>query len=273
MRDYQDETREGHRFQEDRTQSLSDRGRRSMQGMGRGGRDANASSRYLEDAKAGAAEHQDFKVKAQGRAGERVALRAVRDQEGASVDLNDTAAANFPIYDVVGSDTIASVKVRGLEDGDTLKESTLRQYQRDLQEAIGRGGGTVEPEVLGTTDAEFGLRKFNQAARGLHDRAAASDGSLPPPLSEGPDQAADYLREHGTLMIPQDHADQLQRYLSSRLFQDGTIDQAVCASNLGLNVDATTYQADVKKMLERIHPLPVKSPEIKKVVEMRKENI
>lgn len=191
MRDYkQTEVREDDRGVESHPRRLSDRGRQAMQGLGdRETAEGETPKRYLDAAQEGAAEHPDHRAKAQGRAGERVALQAIEDQAGTAVDLNDTPAANAAIYDVTGPHDVASVKVRGLGDGARLKERTLRQYQKDFAEAIGRGGGEVEPTVLGKeTATPHGLRKFNQAAREIHERAEKSPEGLPAELAQGTDE-------------------------------------------------------------------------------------
>jgi len=275
MRDYKrTEFHEDDHGAERHPRRLSDRGRQAMQGLGdRETAEAETPQRYLEAARQGAAEHPNHWAKAQGRAGERVALQAIQDKAGTAVDLNDTPAANAAIYDVAGPDVLASVKVRGLGAGTDLKERTLRQYQKDLAEASGRGGGEVEPTVLGKeTDARYGLKKFNQAARELHARAQTSPEGLPPKLAQGPDEAADYMRKNATLMIPKDHAEQLHDYVEEKLRSEDEITRNVSASNLGLNANGEKYDKKVDALLGRIKGLPIKSDEIRRAVEQRKEN-
>jgi hypothetical protein len=275
MRDYeQTEVRENDRRVERASRRLSDRGRQTMQGFGdREMDEAKTPKRYLEAAREGAAEHSDHRAKAQGRAGERVALQAIRDQAGTAIDLNDTPAANAAIYDVAGPNLLASVKVRGLGHGNELSKTTLRQYRKDFAEAIGRGGGEVEPTVLGQeTDARHGLKKFNQAARELHARAQTSPEGLPPDLAQGPDEAADYLRREAKLMIPDDHARQLRDHLREKLLSENEITQKVYASNLGLDIHDEAYGEKVEALLGRIQGLPIESDEIRQAVEQRKEN-
>ncbi|MGC9398133.1 MAG: hypothetical protein ACP5HM_03235 [Anaerolineae bacterium] len=275
MRDYQrTEFREDDRNVERRPRRLSDRGRQAMQGLGdRETAEGETPKRYLDAAQKGAAEHPDPWAKAQGRAGERVALQAIEDEAGTAVDLNDTPAANAAIYDVAGPHDVASVKVRGLGDGARLKESTLGQYRKDFAEAIGRGSGEVEPTVLGKeTTAPHGLRKFNQAARELHRRAQTAPEGLPTELAPGPDEAADYLRREAKLMIPDDHARQLRDDLREKLLSEDEITRDVYASNLGLDVHHEAYDEKVEALLGRIKGLPIQSHEIRQSVEHRKEH-
>ncbi|MBN2393562.1 MAG: hypothetical protein JXR84_22705 [Anaerolineae bacterium] len=244
-------------------QALSDAGRNAMQGRQSDHALAYRTD-YIHAAEAGVAEHPDHYTKAQGRAGERVALQEIKNHEGCAVDLNDGGAANFPIYDVAGPNEVASVKVRGLNDGDTLSDATLGQYTRDFEEAIGRGSGAIEP-ALGTTDTEFTPSKFNNAARHLHEMAKTSDG-MPSELAQSEDAAADYLRENATLKIPSDHAEQVNTYLRGRLLEDDPVAREVQASRLGLDLNSPTYEKDVEGMLARIQGLPIQSQEIKDVL-------
>jgi hypothetical protein len=275
MQDYKrNEFRENDRRAERPSRRLSDRGHQAMQGLGdKDTVETETPKRYLEAAREGAAEHPDHWSKAQGRAGERVALQAIGDRAGAAVDLNDTPAANAAIYDVAGPNDLASVKVRGLGNSNELSEATLRQYQKDFAEAIGLGGGEVEPTVLGKeTDVRYGLKKFNQAARELHVKAQTSPEGLPPDLAQGPDEAADYMRKHATLMIPEDHAKQIHDDLRGKLHSEDEVTRNVYASNLGLDINDKQYDEKAEALLGRIKSLPVKSDEIRQAVEQRKEN-
>lgn len=270
MRDYKrEELNESKSGREDIRRRLGDRGRRALQGLEVGGMtDKKGASTYLEAAKRGAAEYPESRIKAQGRAGECAALRAIEKKEGTAVDLNDTPAANAAIYDVAGPNILASVKVRGLEDGTRLRDTTLRQYQKDLAEAIGEGSSPIEPQVLGETEARFGLRKFNRAARELYERASVSgDHRLPKELGQGLHETADYMRKKATLMIPKDHAEQLHKYLENKLLRGDAVTRATCASNLGLDIGKAKYSEDVKKLLNRIEPLPLNADEIRNAIE------
>jgi hypothetical protein len=286
MRDV-DETNEGaDASPPDTPEPLSLPGQRAMQG------DAQAApadhSRYVDAAREGAAEHPDHYIKAQGRAGERPALQQIADQHGQAADLNRKDAkfpaddvgrpedeqpkqesVNFPIYDVGGPEGVASVKVRGLEQGDKLDEATLRQYSSDFEEAIGRGGGAVAP-ALGGKEGDWGTAKFNNAAEHLYTLAYDKKAALPSEIAESPASAADYLREKATLDIPADHVPQVQDYLRDRLLSDDDVTRQVQASRLGLDVNSPNYENDVNGMLARIRPLPVNSGDIRAIMDERR---
>jgi len=216
---------------------------------------------YTTAAAKGAAEHPDHAIKAQGRAGEQVALQEIKNQQGQAVDLNDGGAANFPIYDVAGPKSVASVKVRGLEDGDKLSEATKKQYIRDLEEATGHGSGRVEP-TSGQADSDWSQAKFNNAARYLHDRAKNGD-PLPAEIGKSQADAANYLRGRAELKIPQDHATQVHDFLREQLFSPDAIQREVQASRLGLDIHSAQYQAEAEKMINRVKGLPITSAQLR----------
>ncbi len=220
---------------------------------------------YKNIAANGAAEHLDHYAKAQGRAGEQVAIRHIGETQGRAVDLNRDIGSNFPIYDAAGPKEVTSVKVRGLDDGSQLRDSTLSQYRRDFEEAVGRGGGTIESEVLEKTDQQWGLVKFNNAARYLHEHAK-TDPALPRELAHSPDSAANYLRANGTLTIPGDHATQVQQDLHRRLFSNDLVIREVQANHLGLDMNSPQYQTEAEEMIERVKGMPITSTELKQVM-------
>jgi hypothetical protein len=219
---------------------------------------------YSAIAAKGAAEHPDHYAKAQGRAGELVVWQDVREQQGQAVELNKEVGKNFPIYDVTGPESVTSVKVRGLDDGLQLSESRLNQYRADLQEAVGRGSGEVEkaPDIAG---GDWSQVKFNNAARYLHEQAKTND-ALSPELAQSPDGAANYLRQHGELRIPSDHAVQVQADLRQRLFSEDAITQEVQARRLGLDVNSPNYQVEAEKVISRVKGMPITSAELKDVI-------
>jgi hypothetical protein len=225
--------------------------------------DIQPSARYLDAARAGAVEHPNHAIKAQGRAGERVALQEIESNGRQAVDLNERGA-NFPIYDVGERSGVASVKVRGLEDGRELSRVTKEQYARDLEEAIGRGSGQLEPALGDARDSNLSQAKFNHAAKYLNERAQAGD-ALPPELARSPVKAADYLRDHAELKIPADHAQQMRAYLREQLSGSDAVTRQVRAERLGLDLHAPNYQAQVEAMLNRVKPLPITAEQLRSV--------
>jgi hypothetical protein len=202
----------------------------------------------LELARAGIGEHRDHYIKAQGRAAERVALKEM-GADGQVKDLNADPATNFPIYDAVSDQRVASVKCKGLSDDDgTLSDSVLNAYIRDFEEAIGRG-----------TDPT----KFHKAVQQLHDRARTEVSGYPRELVKSPEAAEEYLRMHAELWLPTDHATAVRNELERRLHSDDPIEQEVTASRLGLDLLSSTYESDVWETLVRIHGLGINSTEIK----------
>ncbi len=219
---------------------------------------------YKAIAAKGAAEHPDHYAKAQGRAGELVAWQDICEQQGQAVDLNKEVGKNFPIYDVAGPEGVASVKVRGLDDGPQLRENSLARYRDDLEEVIGRGSGEVQkaPDIA---DGDWSQVKFNNAARHLHEQAQTND-ALPSQLAQSPDAAANYLRQHGELRIPSDHAAQVQADLRQRLLSDNTVTREVQAGRLGLDMNSPDYQAEAEKMIDRVKGIPITSAELKNIL-------
>jgi hypothetical protein len=224
-------------------------------------KDVTPSDRYLDAARAGVAEHPDHVIKAQDRAGEQAAMQEITDRCGQAVDLNEHGA-NFPIYDVGSRDGIASVKVHLPENVD--QAALNKQYAREFEEAIGRGGGGTEPILGKANDEHFSPAKFNNAARHLHEMAK-SGAALPPELANSPAEAANYLREHGQLAIPSDHAEQLRSHLEQRLLSDDPVTRQVQAERLGLDMNSANYQSEVGKMLDRITALPITSDQLRSV--------
>lgn len=225
-------------------------------------KDMPASAHYIEAARMGAAEHPDHVIKAQGRAGERVALEDLGARGLKPEDLN-VKGGNFPIYDVGSRDGVTSVKVH-LPDDDQ-PEALNRQYAREFEESIGHGNGELEP-ILGEDHGEhLSPIKFNNAARHLHTMAR-SGADLPPELAKSEADAANYLREYGTLSIPSDHAQQLRGHLRERLTSTDAVTRQVQAERLGLNVSSPTYQADVEQLLNRIKGLPIKSDQLRQIL-------
>jgi hypothetical protein len=230
-------------------------------------KEARPPEHYIKAARAGAAEHPDHIAKAQGRAGERVALQEIKDEQGRVADLNKAVGPNFPIYDVAGPESVASVKVHGIDDGPQLKQSNLDQYRNDFEEAIGLGSGRVEP-ALGNAGSDWSQAKFNNAARYLHEQAKTND-AFPRQLAQSPEEAANYLRQNAELKIPSDHAKQVQADLRQRLFSDDAITREVQARLLGLDVNSPNYQAEAEKMISRVKELPITSAQIRTVLNDR----
>lgn len=229
--------------------------------------EARSPEQYIKAARTGAAEHPDHIAKAQGRAGERVALQEIKDEQGRAVDLNQEVGPNFPIYDVAGPESVASVKVHGIDDGPQLRQSNLDQYRNDFEEAVGRGSGRVEP-ALGDVGSDWSQAKFNNAARYLHEQAKTND-ALPRHLAQSPEEAANYLRQNAELKIPSDHAKQVQANLRQRLFSDNTITREVQAGRLGLDVSSSNYQAEAEKMISRVKEIPITSVQLRTILSGR----
>jgi hypothetical protein len=210
-----------------------------------------AQSDALSAALAGIREHRDHYIKAQGRAAEYVAIRMMQS-DGQVKDLNAGSAANFPIYDIVSDQRVASVKCKGLFDGGRLSDSTLNAYIRDFEEAIGRGGDQS---------------KFQAVAQELCNKAKAEASGYPPELAISREKAEDYLRAKAETWLPDDHAKAISEELYRRLTSDDPIEREVAASRLGLDFHSPTYESDMQAMLARIHGLGIKSSEIKSLLD------
>lgn len=181
-----------------------------------------------------------------GRPAEIAAIEKIRNDEGRGIDLNSVREGgnpSFPIYDVTGPDTVASVKHLGQEDGDHLSYTTLANYRSDFAEAIGRGG---DP------------KKFEKAAENFSN---LSEEGKPVPVGLR-DNPLDYLRDHAQLWVPEDHAYQVKDDLNRRFHSGDAITREVTASQYGLNHNSETYTQDVADMLERIRPIPKTSSEL-----------
>jgi len=181
-----------------------------------------------------------------GRPAEIAAIEKIRNDEGRGIDLNSVREGgnpHFPIYDVAGPDTVASVKHLGQEDGDKLSEDTLANYRKALREAIGNGS---DPE------------KFKKAAE---DLSKLSEEGKPVPVGLR-DNPLDYLRNHAQLWIPEDHAIQVKDDLNRRFHSDDNITCEVTANQYGLDHKSETYVQDVADLLDRIKPIPKASSEL-----------
>lgn len=223
--------------------------------------EAQPPDHYINVATEGVAEYPNDLVKAQGRAGERVAWQEIKDQQGRAIDLNKDVGPNFPIYDIAGPESVASVKVLGIDDGPQLSQSNLDQYRRDFEEAVGHSGGAVE-RTLGD---DWSPAKFNNAALNLHELAKTYD-AYPPQLAYSPEAAANYLRHNAELRIPSDHAEQVRADLRQRLFSDDPITQEVQARRLGLDVNSSRYQADAERMIGRVRGIPITSDQLRSIL-------
>jgi hypothetical protein len=181
-----------------------------------------------------------------GRPAEIAAIEKIRKDEGRGIDLNSAREGgnpNFPLYDVAGPDTVASVKHLGQEDGDKLSEATLTNYRGALREAIGIG---ADPE------------KFKKAAEGL---SKLSDEGKPVPVGLR-DNPLDYLRDHAQLWAPEDHAYKVKEDLNRRFHSKDDVTREVTANQYGLNHKSETYTQDVADLLDRIKPIPKTSSEL-----------
>lgn len=182
-----------------------------------------------------------------GRPAELAAIESLRADEGRCMDLNSTrqgGSPNFPIYDVAGPGTVASVKHLGQDDGGQLLEGALAQYRSAFREAIGNG-----------TDPT----KFEKAAEEL---SRLSEEGKPVPI-ELRDKPLEYLRGHAQLWVPADHAYQVKDDLSRRLLSDDPIMREVTASQYNLNHNSENYSQNVADLLNRVKPLPKTSSELK----------
>ena len=182
----------------------------------------------------------------QGRAGELVAVLS-----GNRLDLNQLdlpmKGGNFPVYDNIGDHSVASVKVRGLNEAE-LSEQTKRRYLKDFQTAIGEG-----------TDPH----KFDKAADLL---LKAKDGQLfsaPEDMKEvaTQEEMKAYLRHHAELQIPANHTMEVQDAMRADIRE--------FPENYGLDVKVITAD-EVEQLVQRVKPLYATTDVIRDMIDAHK---
>jgi hypothetical protein len=149
--------------------------------------------------------------------------------------LSDNGS-NFPGYDVIGKDELASVKVFSLrqsqKDGQVALEPRYEQYRSEFQDIT----SATSAQNLQAADSLWKL-KNEEGWDGIKEH-------LPPEVASANDSAemAEAIAKHSTMRIPADQVEEVRNNLMERF---GVSEEEVCRRVRSIDEDYTTahYQA------------------------------
>jgi hypothetical protein len=147
---------------------------------------------------------------------------------------------NFPTYDIASRYHVASVKTHWADDG-TLNDAARQAYQRDFDHMLGWG------------------REVNALEQDGQNIVKAREAGVPMPdalRTATPEQAAEYLRNHSVLLVPDDHVETVRADLKARALE--------LPENYFLPSNPT--EAQIEGLLQRVQGLGLSSGELRDVI-------
>jgi hypothetical protein len=206
-----------------------------------------------EQAAADAVANTDGWIKKLGAAGEAAELEGFQQRGVPAADLNDLPsvgrAKNFPLMDSISEEGLTSGKVKmGGTFQAEVPESRLRTYTRDFRKMLKERWSQKAAEALLDPSNAARIQQLQQ------------DGAWPAglPTNATADQIAAFIRDHGTLSIPEDHVPQVQRYMRAAIAQ--------FPENFGLPETPPPTDAQIDQLVDRVQSNGISSPAINRLV-------
>lgn len=165
---------------------------------------------------------------------------------GNAINLDEAAQKlgmkgnNFPTYDIVSRDQVASVKTHWTDDG-TLNDAARQAYQRDFNHMLGWG------------------REVHALEQDGQNIVKAREAGVPMPdvlRTATPEQAAEHLRDHSVLLVPDDHVEAVRADLRARALE--------LPENYFLPSNPT--EAQIEGLLQRVQGLGLSSGELRDII-------
>lgn len=165
---------------------------------------------------------------------------------GNAINLDEAAQKlgmkgnNFPTYDMVSRDQVASVKTHWADDG-TLNDAARQAYQRDFNHMLGWG------------------REVHALEQDGQNIVKAREAEVPMPdvlRTATPEQAAEHLRDHSVLLVPDDHVETVRADLRARALE--------LPENYFLPSNPT--EAQIEGLLQRVQGLGLSSGELRDII-------
>ena len=247
------------KIKETSSPKLSSRGISAMRGEIATKHEATLDRRDLRDVEIKAARHlktpavnerdnrnkmKVYERKLQGEMGE----EAMRKTGAES--LNDYKS-NFPVYDFITKDEIASVKTH--MPSEKYPRAYLSNYAHDLRVAL----GTIKAKdgkYQGRSSTSFAAEALSQFDH--HQRPEGWEEIAPQKMES-------VIQERSTLRIPADHVQQARNYVHS----------AARRSPEKYGFNHLPDNKELEQLTERIKPLPINSEQIRTRVQNRMQGL
>lgn len=163
-----------------------------------------------------------------------------------AVNLDEVAPSlgmrgnNFPTYDILSSNAVASVKTHWGDDG-SLNEAARQAYRRDFEHLFGWG-----------REAEASKQDAQNIIK-----AREAGAPVPPALrTASSEEVAQYLRDHSVLLVPDDHVETIRADLRTRALE--------FPENYYLS--SPPSEVEIDRLLKRVRGLGLSSGEIRAII-------